>query len=137
MATRSSYRVIERFTNRLGSLIEKELVLVHVHNDGYPAGHPCEIADWLGSKDLDWNGPGCIAAQLASRLKTRSGGTYIESLDSRGYLDEDYCYDIVVEGPKITFKAYEVPYVDEGEKPEFKEIYSGSPKGFCKKHSHE
>lgn len=140
MATRSSYRVIEKRKFDDKTIID-ELVLIHVHSGGYPDGHPLETAQWLSEKTITngisleetksvFNGASCLAAQLVSRLKGDSAGnTYIESMKYRGQMGEDYLYDIIVdsddnieiiayenyrnENPKIIFKGSPLDYVME------------------------
>lgn len=56
--------------------------------DGYPEGHGQELADFLLSgrlvnglsgmgKRIQFNGMGCLAAQMIAHFKTESGGFYL------------------------------------------------------------
>jgi hypothetical protein len=140
MGTRSTYRVIEQWTDNKTKKVKNEnLVLLYLQFDGYPEGHPLETAEWLSSgmvvngfglddDKLQFNGAGCLAAQLVDRLKNGVGGAYIHSLSSRGKSWEDYTYDIIVKEDKsIEFIAYEVEGLD---KPTFKQLFIGSPNDF-------
>jgi hypothetical protein len=104
MGTRSTYRIIEKSEDQ-----ETPICLIYMQYDGYPTGHPMEVAKWLSkarvvngfnSQDKDelvFNGAGCLAARLISFLKKdQIGNCYMECLDSRGSCGEDYMYDIVV-----------------------------------------
>jgi len=144
MGTRSTYRVIEQFKDeKTGKVKENKLVLVYVQYDGYPDGHPLETAEWLaggkvvngiGMNDtgLIFNGAGCLAAQLISRLKGDSAGnTYIHPLTHRGKCGEDYTYDIIIrfEDKSITYVAYNNPY---NGRP--KELFRGTPAEYVAKY---
>ena len=140
MGTRSTYRIIEQFTDK-GKIVNQEICLVYRQYDGYPTGHPMETAEWLSSgtvvngysktDDLQFNGAGCLAAQLIAKYKDGVGGTYIHSLKSRGKSWEDYLYDIIVKEDKsIEYVCYE-----NGSKK--KEIFRGLPSDFVKKYEKE
>ena len=101
MGTRSTYRIIEQYKNEDSSIENNELVLVYVQYDGYPTGHPITTAEWLSTgvvvngfglnqDKLIFNGAGCLAAQFIDKMKDGVGGTYINSLSSRGECGEDY-----------------------------------------------
>jgi len=140
MGTRSTYRVIEQWTDNKTKKVKNEnLMLLYLQFDGYPEGHPLETAEWLSSgmvvngfglddDSLQFNGAGCLAAQLVDRLKKGVGGTYIQSLSSRGKSWENYTYDIIIKEDKsIEFIAYEV---ESSDKPTFKKLFIGSPNDF-------
>lgn len=143
MGTRSTYRIIEQSST--GKKVKKtkqtELVLVYFQYDGYPSGHPCQTAEWLasgrvvngfGSSDeLQFNGVGCLAAQLIAKYKDGVGNVYIHTLNSRGKSWEDYLYDIIVKDDfSIEFVAYE-----NNETPF--EIFRGTPSEFVMKYKKE
>jgi hypothetical protein len=139
MGTRSTYRIIEE--NIVGKKVKKvklnEICLIYFQYDGYPSGHPSETAEWLasgkvvngygGGEVLQFNGAGCLAAQMVAKFKDGVGGVYIQSLSSRGESWEDYLYDIIVkENYTIEFVAY-----SNGEtKTEF---FRGTPSEFVAK----
>jgi hypothetical protein len=50
MGTRSTYRVIQQWTDRDTARINNQnLVLLYAQYDGYPTGHPLDTAKWLAS----------------------------------------------------------------------------------------
>ena len=136
MGTRSTYRIIEQFTDK-GKVVNQEICLVYRQLDGYPTGHPMETAEWLSTgkvvngysktDELQFNGAGCLAAQLVAKYKDGVGGTYIQSLKSRGNSWEDYLYDIIVKEDKtIEYVCYE-----NGVRK--KELFRGTPQDFVEK----
>jgi hypothetical protein len=140
MGTRSTYRIIEE--NNVGKKVKKikqePLCLIYFQYDGYPSGHPSETAEWLASgkvvngygasEELQFNGAGCLAAQMVAKFKDGVGGVYIQSLSSRGESWEDYLYDIIVkENYTIEFVAY------ENDKTPI-EIFRGTPSEFVAKY---
>lgn len=138
MGTRSTYRIIDQYKNQDGSIESNDLVLIYRQYDGYPTGHPLETAEWLASgkvvngygktDTLQFNGAGCLAAQLVAKYKDGVGGTYIQSLSSRGQSWEDYLYDIIVKADgSIEYVCYE-----NNEEPE--EIFRGTPQEFVDKY---
>lgn len=143
MGTRSTYRVIEEWTDdRPEAKVKKgqnKLLLMYRQFDGYPDGHPLETAEWLASgtvvnglrldkEGLTFNGGGCLAAQLVAKYKTEAGGTYIHPMNHRGQCWEDYLYDIIVkEDHSIEYVCYE-----NNKRP--KELFRGTPEEFVKKY---
>ena len=135
MGTRSSYRVIEKVKT-----VETPLLSLYIQYDGYPDGHPLDVAHWLSGgkvvngipfmekEEILFNGAGCLAAQLVAKLKNGPGGAYIEPLKARGNSGEEYLYDIVVDFSKqdIKFIAYE--NYDEPKK-----FFEGTPQEFYEK----
>ena len=141
MGTRSTYRIIEKQGDT-----ETPLCLIYMQYDGYPTGHPTEVAKWLATgkvvngfnssdrESLVFNGAGCLAARLTSFLKQDNiGNCYIETLDSRGHCGEDYMYDIIVNRKvsealrlrdefSITMIAYDADNC---------ELFAGSPAAFA------
>ena len=134
MGTRSTYRVIDSYEYE-GKQCNKKLVHIYFQYDGYPNGHPLDVAKWLSTgtlvngfgmvgDDLIFNGAGCLAAQFISKHKDGPGGLYIQSADSFGNSWENYLYDIIVEnGKTIKMIAYE-----NGKKR--KKIFEGTPQEF-------
>jgi hypothetical protein len=144
MGTRSTYRVIEEWKDdNTGKTGQNKLVLMYAQYDGYPTGHPMDTAEWLASgtvvngfspseKGLQFNGAGCLAAQLVAKFKDGVGGYYIHPMSHRGTCWENYTYDIIVKEDKtIEYIAYEVG--GGGKKPRFKKIFQGSPEDFITK----
>ena len=140
MGTRSTYRVISK-TRSVGTPI----LLLYAQYDGYPEGHPLDTAKWLASgkvvnglttrDELVFNGAGCLAAQLVALYKKEAGGFYIEEIGSRGQLDEEYVYDIMVSEKGIEYIAYEVGWDSTIGRPEFNVIFRGTPEKYVKKYS--
>lgn len=146
MGTRSTYRVIEEWTDdREEAKVKKgqnKLLLMYRQFDGYPTGHPLETAEWLAGgqvvnglsldeKRLVFNGAGCLAAQLVAKYKTEAGGTYIHPMSHRGQCWEDYLYDIIVKRDKT------IEYVCFENGKRKVEIFRGSPADFVKKYQTE
>jgi len=140
MGTRSTYRIIEE--NLIGKKVKKikqePLCLIYFQYDGYPSGHPIQTAEWLasgkvvngyGSSDqLQFNGAGCLAAQMVAKFKDGVGNVYIQPLSSRGESWEDYLYDILIkQDSSIEYVCYE-----NGETPT--EIFRGTPSEFVEKY---
>jgi hypothetical protein len=143
MGTRSTYRIIEQYTDdKTHKVVNQEICLMYRQFDGYPSGHPCETAEWLASGQvvngfgsnetkLIFNGAGCLAAQLVAKYKTETGGTYLNPLKHRGKCWEDYLYDIIVkEDHSIEFVCYE-----NGKRKT--EVFRGSPSDFVLQYSKE
>lgn len=141
MGTRSTYRIIEQFNDDKGKVVNQDICLIYVQYDGYPTGHPMETAEWLStakvvngygmSDELQFNGAGCLAAQLVAKMKTGTGGVYLQTLKSRGNSWEDYLYDIIVKEDKsIEYVCYE-----NGSRK--KELFRGLPADFVTKFEKE
>jgi hypothetical protein len=141
MGTRSTYRIIEQYSEgkRVKKIKETPICLVYVQYDGYPSGHPSEIAEWLaGSKvvngfgvvephEVIFNGAGCLAAQLVHKLKKGTGGVYLHQLSNRGECGEDYLYDIIVK------EDYTIEFVCIDNWDDKKELFRGTPQEFVNK----
>jgi hypothetical protein len=151
MGTRSTYRVIEEWTDdREEAKVKKgqnKLVLLYAQFDGYPEGHPMDTAKWLASgrvvnglrldeKGLMFNGAGCLAAQLVAKYKDSAGGYYLHPMNHRGHCWENYTYDIIVkEDGSIEYICYEVGGGYGGKSVRFKKLFQGSPEDFIEKFS--
>lgn len=147
MSTRSTYRVIEEWKdNKTGKIRQNKLLLMYVHFDGYPTGHPLDTAKWLasgevvngfapGAKGLQFNGGGCLAAQLVIEHKKGLGGVYLCAQNARGWSWDEYSYDIIVKEDKsIQYIAYDVSGGYKDKKPRFKKLFSGTPQEYVKKY---
>ena len=93
MATRSLVRFARREEGvSFSEHPEKVIVQIYKHYDGYPKGHPLEIAKYLkdfkivnglGAYDIRVaNGLGCLAALYVAAFKMEAGDIYIESPDT-------------------------------------------------------
>ena len=78
---------------------ERVEIQVYKHYDGYPEGHPTELAKYLkdfkivnglGAHDIKVaNGLGCLAAQYVAAFKINAGDIYVENPDTK-HGDIDY-----------------------------------------------
>jgi hypothetical protein len=82
---------------------DKPIVNMYRQFDGYPTGHGQELAEFLlsgkmvnGYSDKDakqFNGMGCLAAQMIAHFKQSVGGFYIYPVDSTDCW-QDYEYHV-------------------------------------------
>ena len=100
MATRSLVRFARREEGvSFSEHPEKIEVQIYKHYDGYPQGHPLELAKYLkdfkivnglGAHDIRVaNGLGCLAAQYVAAFKMEAGDLYIEPRHSL-HMDIEY-----------------------------------------------
>ena len=100
MATRSLVRFARREEGvSFSEHPEKIEVQVYKHYDGYPQGHPVDLAKFLNgfkivnglSQDTHKvsNGLGCLAAQYIAAFKEQAGDIYIENPDTE-HFDIEY-----------------------------------------------
>ena len=94
MATRSLVRFAKREEGvSFSEHPEQVEVQVYKHYDGYPSGHPVELAEFLkefkivnglpyGDDSKMANGLGCLAAQYIAAFKMKAGDIYVESPDT-------------------------------------------------------
>ena len=99
MATRSLVRFARREEGvSFSEHPEKIEVQVYKHWDGYPSGHPTDLAHFLkGFKIVNGlgmntyqvaNGLGCLAAQYIAAFKQDAGDIYVENPDTeRSWID--------------------------------------------------
>ena len=95
MSTRSLVRFVTREEGvSFSEHPEKVEVQVYKHYDGYPEGHPVDLAKFLMefkmvngiSQDDDSkmsNGLGCLAAQYVAAFKMGPGDIYVENPDTK------------------------------------------------------
>lgn len=100
-------------TRSLTFVYEGEMPIVNMYRqfDGYPTGHGQELADFLLSGELvngyskkqsvQFNGMGCLAAQMIAYFKNTVGGFYIYSVDSTDCWQE---YEYHVYEDKVVVK---------------------------------
>jgi hypothetical protein len=100
-------------TRSLTFVYEGEMPIVNMYRqfDGYPTGHGQELADFLLSGELvngysekqsvQFNGMGCLAAQMIAYFKNTVGGFYIHSVDSTDCWQE---YEYHVYEDKVVVK---------------------------------
>ena len=95
MSTRSLVRFAKREEGvSFSKHPERVEVQVYKHYDGYPSGHPVELAEFLegfkivngvpfdGDHSRMANGLGCLAAQYIAAFKMAPGDLYIENPDT-------------------------------------------------------
>ena len=94
MATRSLVRFAKREEGvSFSEHPEQVEVQVYKHYDGYPSGHPVELAEFLkefrivngvpyGDDSKMANGLGCLAAQYTAAFKEKPGDLYLENPNS-------------------------------------------------------
>ena len=139
MGTRSTYRIISQYQTETNETLDSPLALIYFQYDGYPSGHPSETAEWLASgkvvngygmtDTLQFNGAGCLAAQMIAKYKQGVGGVYLHDMSTRGNSWEDYLYDIIVKTDgSIEFVCYE-----NNDEP--LEIFRGTPSEFVAKYA--
>jgi hypothetical protein len=71
---------------------DKPIINMYRQYDGYPEGHGRELAEFLMFGEMvngfsdenarEWNGMGCLAAQMIAHFKKSVGGFYIYPVDS-------------------------------------------------------
>jgi hypothetical protein len=108
----------------------KPIVNMYRQFDGYPSGHGSELAEFLNSGKMvngyssktekQFNGMGCLAAQMVAEFKDGVGGFYIYSVDSTDCWQE-YEYH-VFENKVVVKNPTEVIF--EGEWDKFAEFCS-------------
>ena len=69
--------------------------------DGYPTGHGAELAEFLNG--VEYNGAGCLAAQLVSHFKKGPMGYYLYPVTAED-CGQDFEYHVHVDGKDITVK---------------------------------
>jgi len=80
---------------------DKPIINMYRQYDGYPEGHGIELADFLMSGEMvkgysdndakQFNGMGCLAAQMIVHFKKSVGGFYIHAVtDTECWQDYEY-----------------------------------------------
>ena len=97
---------------------ERVEVQVYKHYDGYPSGHPTDLAEFL--KDFKIvnglvqgtykvaNGLGCLAAQYVAGFKMGAGDMYIENADTDHFDIEYITYVWGNDGKSIWMSIFDV-----------------------------
>jgi len=99
MGTRCLTFVYEKYGQ-----IQKPVCNMYRQFDGYPTGHGAELAEFLNDGELvnglgverdqlQFNGMGCLAAQMISYFKKEFGGFYIHPTDVTD-CGQDYEYHV-------------------------------------------
>ena len=139
MGTRSLTFVYEKYGQ-----IQKPVVNMYRQFDGYPTGHGAELAEFLKSgrmingldgigKELQFNGMGCLAAQMVAHFKQTPGGFYIHPTDVTD-CGQDYEYHIYDSGQGLYVEVADCGYnifgVSSGDRHDF--VFKGNLKEFTK-----
>jgi hypothetical protein len=112
MGTRSITTFIQTGTNfQTKRKRTQKIVTMYRQYDGYPSGHGLELALFLadgelvngyGSRDVkQFNGMGCMAAQVVAHLKEGVGNIYLEPVRTKADW-EDYTYEVIGDMDKFT-----------------------------------
>ena len=119
MATRSLVRFARREEGvSFSEHPEKIEVQVYKHYDGYPQGHPVDLAKFLnGFKIVNGlsqdtykmsNGLGCLSAQYVAAFKEQPGDIYIENPDTEHCDIEYITYVWGDQGKSIWIRIFDV-----------------------------
>lgn len=111
MGTRCLTFVYEKYGQ-----VQKPVVNMYRQFDGYPEGHGAELAEFLKSgrmvngldgvgKELQFNGMGCLAAQMIANFKESPGGFYIHPTDVTD-CGQDYEYHIYLKQEQLYIEVY-------------------------------
>jgi len=121
----------------------EKIINLYRQFDGYPTGHGAELAQFLNSgrvvnglngvgKERQFNGAGCLAAQLVSEFKQQSGGFYLypTSVEDCG---QDYEYHVYTED-EIRIKVMDCGYNVFGmtQDETYKVLFEGTLPSFMK-----
>ena len=119
MSTRSLVRFAKREEGvSFSEHPERVEVQVYKHYDGYPSGHPVDLAEFL--KDFKVvnglgqdtykvaNGVGCLAAQYVAALKMDAGELYIENVDTEHFDIEYVTYVWGTENKDIWMSIFDI-----------------------------
>lgn len=108
MGTRSLTHIMED---------DKVLLTMYGQHDGYISGHGKELAEFVksgklvngyGGSEKQFNGLGCLAAQVVAHFKDGVGGYYIEPAGTKN-CGEEYTYIIYEVGRTINGHNVSVP----------------------------
>ena len=124
MSTRSLVRFAKREEGvSFSEHPERVEVQVYKHFDGYPSGHPVELAEFLkefkivngvpcGDNSRIANGLGCLAAQYVAAFKMAPGDLYVENPDTEHFDIEYITYVWGDDGKGIWLSIFDT-YSDE------------------------
>lgn len=111
MGTRSLTFVYEKYGQ-----MQKPVVNMYRQFDGYPTGHGAELAEFLSGgrlvngldgigKGLQFNGMGCLSAQMVAHFKKESGGFYLHPTDVTD-CGQDYEYHVYLKKEELYIEVY-------------------------------
>ena len=143
MGTRSLTTFIETYQDENGKEHKEKIVTMYRQYDGYPTGHGMELAEFLASgklvngfgldtRTLQFNGMGCLSAQVVAHFKEGVGGFYLYRGGTTN-CGEEYRYEVIGNSRDgITLVVKEVGYINK--KLEYvnrtRTIFKGTPKEF-------
>ena len=146
MATRSLVRFARREEGvSFNEHPERIEVQVYKHYDGYPSGHPVDLAEFLKDfkilngipypePDRVANGLGCLAAQYVAAFKEKSGDLYIERQDTDHFDIEYITYIWGTENKDIWMSIFDVSWNgDESDEC----IFVGKPQELIDKYEYD
>ena len=141
MSTRSLVRFAKREEGvSFSEHPERVEVQVYKHYDGYPSGHPVDLAEFL--KDFKIvnglgqdtyrmaNGLGCLAAQYVAAFKKAPCDMYIENPDTDHFDIEYITYVWGDDGKDIWMSIFDVSWNDKADKC----IFVGKPQQLIDKY---
>jgi len=108
MGTRSTTLFVEKDKDSSGKITLKKVCKFYRQMDGYPNGHGLNVAEFLskgvlvngigcGENDKNqFNGIGCLAAQVIAELKKGPGSIYMIPITEGG---QEYDYTVTVLSP--------------------------------------
>ena len=119
MSTRSLVRFAKREEGvSFSEHPERVEVQVYKHYDGYPEGHPTDLAKFLKGFSIVngigsdthkvSNGLGCLAAQYVAAFKQEAGDIYLENSDTKRGDIEYITYVWGDEGKSIWMSIFDV-----------------------------
>ena len=120
MSTRSLVRFVKREEGvSFSEHPEQVEVQVYKHYDGYPEGHPLELAKFLkdfkivngvpfGDDSRMANGLGCLAAQYIAAFKMKAGDLYVENPDTEHDWIEYITYVWGDDGKSIWMSIFDI-----------------------------
>ena len=120
MSTRSLVRFAKREEGvSFSEHPERVEVQVYKHYDGYPEGHPLELAKFLkdfkivngvpfGDDSRMANGLGCLAAQYIAAFKMKAGDLYVENPDTEHDWIEYITYVWGDDGKSIWMSIFDI-----------------------------
>ena len=121
---------------------ERVEVQVYKHYDGYPSGHPTDLAKWLNNKKIVngigrdsynvANGLGCLAAQYVAAFQHDAGDIYIENTDTQHCDIEYITYVWGTDNKDIWMSIFSVGWNDEDGKC----IFVGKPQELIDKYEY-
>ena len=141
MSTRSLVRFAKREEGvSFSEHPERVEVQIYKHYDGYPQGHPLELAKFLKDfkivngvpypePDRVANGLGCLAAQYVAAFKMKAGDIYVESPDTERDWIEYITYVWGDDGKGIWMSIFDT-YSDEC-------IFVGKPEALIDKYEYD